>query len=82
MVKVTYALKSEDEKKLISYASRYRSIRTSIDEIKHTMTVWTTWLKNDEPSSIADEFQLEVVSTDPPKMPEGEHRRRVKGEPV
>jgi hypothetical protein len=82
MVKNTYALTPDDQAKLISYASRYRSIRTTIDETNQTMTVWTTWLDNNEPSSIADQFQLQTVSNDQPKMPDDEYRRRVEGQPV
>lgn len=81
MVEKTYALKPEDEEKLISYAMRYRSIRTAIDETNQTMTVWTTWPGNDKPTSIADQFQLQPVSNDQPKMPENEYRRRVEGKP-
>ena len=79
MVKNTYSLTLEDAKKLISYACRYRSIRTKIDEDARTMTVYTTFVDNDNPTSIADSFQLDVVSMDPPKMPNDERRRRVEG---
>lgn len=81
MVKKTYALRAEDEAKLVSYACRYRGIRTSIDEVHGTMTVWTTFADNKESTSTADSFQLEVVSDDPPKMPQEEYQRRVKGKP-
>jgi phosphopantetheine adenylyltransferase len=82
MVKTTYALTPDDQEKLISYASRYRSIRTIIDETNHTMTVSTTFLDNVEPTSGAETFKLQVVSADPPTMPDVEFRRRMKGEPV
>jgi hypothetical protein len=82
MVNKTYALKPDDQAKLISYASRYKSIRTTIDETNQIMTVWTTWPGNDEPSSIADQFQLQAVSNDLPKMPDDEYRRRVEGKPI
>jgi hypothetical protein len=82
VVKTTYALTPDDQKKLISYASRYRSIRTRIDETDHTMTVWTTFDNNDEPTSGAETFKLQVVSADAPVMPDDEFRRRRKGEPV
>jgi hypothetical protein len=79
MVKKTFALKPEDQEKLISYASRYRSIHTDIDEARGVMVVWTTFLDNSKPTSKADEFQLEVVSNDPPEMPEREYQRRMAG---
>lgn len=81
MVKKTYTLKAADAAKLVSYASRYRAIRTSIDEKHATLTVWTTFADDTEPTSIADQFTLEVVSEDSPKMPEEEYRRRVEGKP-
>ena len=81
MVKKTYDLRPKDQTKLISMAIRYRAIRTSIDEVNGTMTVWTTFADNNEPTSIANEFQLDIVSNDPPRMPEEEYRRRVEGKP-
>lgn len=81
MVKTTYALTDEQAEKLASYASRYRSIRTTIDEKDGTMTIWTSFADNAEPTSIADKFQLEVLSEEPPTMPEAEYRRRVEGKP-
>lgn len=81
MVKKTYALRAEDQAKLVSYASRYRSIRTSIDETHGTMTIWTTFADNSEPTSIADRFQLQVVSNDPPIMPEDEYSFRIESKP-
>jgi hypothetical protein len=71
--------KPEDQEKLISYASRYRSIHTDIDEARGVMVVWTTFLDTSKPTSKADEFQLEVVSNDPPEMPEREYQRRMAG---
>ncbi len=82
MIKKTYALRPEDQAELISIAIRYRAIRTSIDEVNGTMTVWTTFFAdNNEPTSIAKNFQLDLVSNDPPKMPEDEYRHRVEGKP-
>ncbi len=81
MVKKKYALRPEDQTKLISMAIRYRAIRTSIDEVHGTMTVWTTFVDSNEPTSIANEFKLDVVSNDPPRMPEEEYRRRAEGKP-
>jgi hypothetical protein len=46
------------------------------------MTVWTTFDNNDEPTSGAETFKLQVVSADAPVMPDDEFRRRRKGEPV
>lgn len=79
MVKKTYSLTPEDAKKLISYACRHRSISTNIDEDDNRMTVYTTIADNDKPTSIAASFQLDVVSTDPPKMPNDEYESRVEG---
>jgi len=79
MVKNTYSLTPEDAKKLISYACRYRCISTNINENARIMAVYTTSVGNDRPTSIADSFQLDVVSTDPPKMPDDEYKRRVEG---
>jgi hypothetical protein len=80
MVTKTYALNPADQAKLISYATRYRGVRTKIDERRGVMIVWTTFLDNSESTSPADEFQLEVESNNPPGMPEGEYQRRVKGQ--
>lgn len=44
-------------------------------------TVWTTFVDSNEPTSIANEFKLDVVSNDPPRMPEEEYRRRAEGKP-
>jgi hypothetical protein len=82
MVNATYALKLEDQQKLVSYAVRYKGVRTSIDERQRTMTVWTTWNDNDEPTSIADCFALQLVAEGRPEMPDEEYRRRFKGEPI
>ena len=79
MVKKTYKLKPEDAEKLISYAERYRSICTSINQNTDTMSVDTTFVDNDQPTSSADRFDLIKVSDDHPKMPKEEHERRVEG---
>lgn len=79
MVKKTYALKPIDAEKLVSYACRYRAIQTSIDELHGIMTVFTTFADNGQPTSIADQFKLELVSDEPPCMPVDEYRRRVLG---
>jgi len=79
MVNKTYKLKPEDANKLISYAERYRSIRTRIDQNRDTMTVSTTFVDNPEPTSIADRFDLDKVSDNLPKMPKDEYERRVEG---
>lgn len=80
MVSKTYQLNALDAEKLISYAVRYRSICTSINKIEDTLTVYTTFAHTDEPTSIADRFQLEIISDAPPKMPKEEHRRRIEGQ--
>lgn len=81
MVNRTYALRHQDQMKLISYACRYRSIRTTIDEVNGVMNVYTTFADNGEPTSIADQFKLEVVAEGIPAMPPDEYRRRVEGNP-
>jgi len=79
MVKKTFRLKQEDSEYLISLASRYRSIRTVIDEEHGQMIVYTTFIGNDEPTSIAASFEMELLSHEKPKMPEHEYKRRVMG---
>lgn len=80
MVKKTYSLDATDMNKLVSYALRYRRVSTFIDETHDTMTVYTSFADNAEPTSIADRFTLNVVSEAAPGMPEEEYRRRIKGE--
>ena len=79
MVSKTYSLSQQDEKKLISYACRYRRIQTNVDENHNTMTIYTTFADNDQPTSIADELSLTVLNDSPPKMPQEEYQRRVQG---
>jgi hypothetical protein len=81
MVKKTFALSDQDKEKLVSYACRYRSISTVIDEKGGTMTVYTTFADNNQATSRADSFDLDIISNDPPKMPKDEYQRRVKGSP-
>ncbi len=81
MVKKTYQISQEDAEWLVSYACRYRSVRTIIDEQNLFMYVHTTFADNDQPTSIAAKFQLELLSDEPPQMPQEEHERRVQGKP-
>lgn len=82
MVKKTYRLSAGDEQELVSYATRYRGMMTDIDEAHDEMRVYTTFADNGHPTSAAVRFPLEVVSDEPPAMPEREYRCRVCGERV
>ena len=75
----TYEISEADAKKLISYACRYPRMKTSLDEVNLTLTVYTTFAGNEEASSIADRFALSVISDESPKMPREEYARRVEG---
>ena len=81
MVKKTFKLNEEDQEYMISIIQRYRSTRTVINEESGVLTVYTTFLDNNEPTSIATSFQMETVSTEPPEMPDFEHKKRVMGDP-
>jgi hypothetical protein len=81
MVNKTYRLSHPDAEKLLSYACRYRAIRTTIDETHGTLTVLTSFADSTEPNSVAERFSLEVVSESAPQMPPDEYRRRVEGKP-
>ena len=78
-VRRTFAMSPKDAEYLVSLATRYRRIATSIDQDRATLTVWTTFADNEEPTSIALRFDLQVLSEDPPEMPRQEYRRRVEG---
>lgn len=75
----TYCLRPEDEEKLISMILRYRRVDTSIDDENDRLTVCTNFADNPEPTSIAGVYKLEVVSDEPPEMPEDERRLRLEG---
>ena len=76
MIRKTFRLTQEDQKQLASLASRYRAIRTHIDEAQGILYVSTTFANDAEPTSVAARFQMELVSHDPPQMPPDEYRRR------
>ena len=75
----TYELQPEDQEKLLSYACRYKSMQTSINEDDDILTVWTSFADHANPTSIADKFKLRVISDQTPKMPRDEYDRRVLG---
>jgi|GEM_PF-6169886 len=81
MVSKTYALSPEDQERLISMICRYHTVKTQISEIQNRLIVSTCFGDNDEPTSAAGNFDLEVVSEEKPGMPADEHRRRVEGRP-
>lgn len=61
-VKKTYSLNQADAEKLLSYACRYKGMQTSINETTNTLTVFTTFADNDQPTSIADQFNLIIIN--------------------
>ena len=79
MVKKTFKLSEKDQEYMISIISRYRATKTIINESTGELTVYTTFANNENPTSIAIKFQMELISENPPKMPEDEYKRRVKG---
>jgi hypothetical protein len=79
MNKKTWRLSEEDAEKLVSYACRYRSMTTVVDEQNGAMNVYTTFAGNDKSTSVADRFTLEKVSDESPRMPKEEYERRVEG---
>jgi len=81
MVKKTFKLSEKDQEYMISIISRYRATKTIINESTGELTVYTTFANNEKPTSIAAKFQMELISEDPPEMPEHEYKRRVMGIP-
>ena len=70
IVSKTYALSEKDERKLISYTLRYRTISTTIDEVHQIMRVATCFADNKLPTSAAAIFNLEIVSELPSHLNE------------
>jgi hypothetical protein len=81
VVNKTFKLSKEDQKYLISIICRYRSTQTSINEQDEELTVWTTFAGNKQPISRAAKFKMELISEDPPKMPDNEYQRLIFGFP-
>jgi len=82
MVKNTFKLSDDDKVYLTSIITRYRITRTVINEMTGELTVYTTFADNEEPTSKAAIFKMELVSENPPVMPENEYKRRVLADPT
>jgi len=82
MVKKTFKLSEKDQEYMISIICRYRATQTIIDQETGELTVYTTFMDNNKPTSICTKFQMILESDNSPEMPKDEEKRRIYGIPA